>query len=382
MEQISKEAFFAFALLGSLAVSLVLIPLCRRLALKLDIVDKPGGRKEHRHVTPLLGGLAVYISSLISLLIVVAIYKSRTVLGFEEDLRFWRLSLVFLGSTIVFLTGLLDDVIKRKTELAYYYKLIGQVAAAFLAMLLLAKNDLDAIFIGEGTLGNYMTLLFFVLWLLATMNAFNYSDNINGLMSGLAIIAILSSIVFLERMESKYIVLGFILVGAMIGFIPFNFPRARIFIGDAGSMFVGYWAGVFAWPLTQGQGRLFGAHQSLFGLDFLVAPFLILGLPLLDALFVLIIRLKEGRPIYLGDNQHLSHRLVRSGFSVMETTLLLWGGALIMVGLGAIAIRDAVEIRVLAMLLAIALFVGAAMVIMRVEKTAMEKSSRSKLRKV
>ena len=88
------------------------------------------------------------------------------------------------------------------------------------------------------------------------------------------------------------------------------------------------------------------AHSRVWGLDSLVAPFLVLGVPLYDACFVLIMRLKEGRPIYLGDNKHLSHRLVRSGFSVTEATLLLWGAALVVAGLGALALAASFNLRV------------------------------------
>ncbi len=352
----------------ALAFSALIMPLCLRLALQLDIVDKPGGRKEHRKVTPLLGGLGVFLACLLAIVFMWAFLKDRYLDDFPAGAWNNKFTTVFLGSTILFITGLIDDVIKRKTEMPYYYKLLGQVAAISLAMLVMAKTHMDAVFVGEGTAKDYVYLLFFLLWLLTTINSFNFSDNTNGLMSGLAVIAILTSVVYLDRLDNRMIMLGLILVGSILGFLPYNFPRARIFMGDAGSMFVGFWAGIFTWPLTSG---LLVDNQFPFGVDNLLPPFLLLGVPLYDACFVLIQRLREGRPIYLGDNQHLSHRLLRSGFNVMETSLILWGAALILGGIGAMAFDNEVWIRILTFFIGLLFLVVLTLVIMRAEKKGM-----------
>jgi UDP-GlcNAc:undecaprenyl-phosphate GlcNAc-1-phosphate transferase len=364
-----RTTTYAIALVVSFGLALVSIPLCRWIALKLDIVDKPGGRKEHRKVTPLLGGLGMYLASLGTVVLMAAFLEDEPVRESTHVTSLWDLHFLFLGATVIFLTGLLDDVIKRKKELAYYYKLMGQVVAIGLAMLIMSNGHLDNVLKGNGHLRDYAYLFFFLLWLLTTINSFNYSDNINGLMSGLAVIGILASIVYLPDINFLFIVLGFILVGGILGFIPFNFPRARIFIGDAGSMFIGFWVGVFTWPLVGGFRA--PSQDFLFGLDHLIPPFLILGVPLFDACFVLIMRLKEGRPIYLGDNQHLSHRLVRTGFNVTETSLLLWGMALILSGIGAMSISASYVYRIVAFLFGICFLVGVTLVILRAEKRAM-----------
>jgi UDP-GlcNAc:undecaprenyl-phosphate GlcNAc-1-phosphate transferase len=254
---------------------------------------------------------------------------------------------------------------------------MGQVAAIALAMLIVTRPTVDAILLGDHNAKHYIYLLFFLLWILTTTNSFNFSDNINGLMSGLAIIGILASIVYLGEempMPTRFIVLGFILVGAILGFIPFNFPRARIFIGDAGSMFVGYCVGVFAWPLLS-KGFLEPVNL-VWGLDGLVAPFLVLGVPLFDACFVLIMRVKEGRPIYLGDNKHLSHRLVRSGFSVTEATLLLWGAALVVAGVGALALQPEFGMRAAAFAFGVAFLIVLTTLICRAEGRSLARAQR------
>jgi UDP-GlcNAc:undecaprenyl-phosphate GlcNAc-1-phosphate transferase len=173
--------------------------------------------------------------------------------------------------------------------------------------------------------------------MLTTINSFNFSDNINGLTSGLAVIVLLISMVYLgAQFNLRYIVLGFIVVGGILGFMPYNFPKAKIFLGDAGSMFIGYWIGIILWPLGQG---FFDGKNPLFGLDNMIPPLLIMGIPLYDAAFVVVMRWYEKRPIYLGDNQHLSHRLVRGGFSKTEATLILWGLGLILGGVGAMSLQ-------------------------------------------
>ena len=213
-------------------------------------------------------------------------------------------------------------------------------------MVVMARPEMEKIFSGEADYRSYLYALFFILWMLTSINSFNYSDNINGLMGGLAVISLLTSIVYLGHIfDSRFIVLGFAVMGGILGFLPFNFPRARIFIGDAGSMFIGFWIGIILWPLTEG---FLAADKVLMGIDNLLPPFLVLGVPFFDACFVLFVRAREGRPIYLGDNQHLSHRLIRCGFSQAEAALILWGLGLILAGIGALALDSIFYLRYLA----------------------------------
>lgn len=354
----------ALTLGSSFLLSIILTPLCRRFALKQDIVDKPGGRKEHVNVTPLLGGMAVFLSGAVAVLLVVACIESGLVTGCH--IEFSSLGLVFLGATVLLVTGLWDDCIKEKAGLAFYYKLLGQLIAAGFAMIVMARPELEKIFSGTADYRSYLYTIFFILWLLTSINSFNYSDNINGLMSGLAVISLLTSIVYLGHIfDPRFIVVGFAVMGGVLGFLPFNFPRARIFIGDAGSMFIGFWIGIILWPLTEG---FLAADKVLMGLDNLLPPFLVLGVPFFDACFVLFVRAREGRPIYLGDNQHLSHRLIRCGFSPAEAALILWGLGLILAGIGALALDSAFYFRYTAFAIGLMFMLLVTFVIMRAEK--------------
>jgi len=213
---------------------------------------------------------------------------------------------------------------------------------------------------------DYLYLLIAMGWMLTVINSFNFSDNINGLSAGLAVIALLTAIVYLgSQLNTRYVLLGLIVTGSVAGFIPYNFPRSKIFLGDAGSMFIGYWVGIILWPLAVG---FFDGTKPLFGIDHFIPPLLVMGVPIYDAAFVVFMRWRERRPIYLGDNKHLSHRLVRCGFSRTESTLILWGTALILGGIGAMCIATQYYVRYIAFFVALAILLAGTMIIIRREK--------------
>ena len=287
----SSLAVAGVAFFSSLTLSLILVPLCRRLALRLDFLDRPGGRKEHERATPLLGGLAVALACGLGLVAVLAyqgLFSSETDLDIPTD----PFKLIFMGSVIIFATGLIDDLFGD--NMPFYYKLVGQIIGSSVAMAVVFFAYFKRLIDEDVGVADYLYLVVHLSWMLTVINSFNFSDNMNGLSSGLAVIALLISMVYLGSMFNiPFIILGFILVGAILGFMPFNFPKARIFLGDAGSMFIGYWLAIILWPLTKG---FFSAEEPLFGLDKLIPPILVMGVPLYDAAFVVFMRAKEGRP--------------------------------------------------------------------------------------
>jgi UDP-GlcNAc:undecaprenyl-phosphate GlcNAc-1-phosphate transferase len=157
-----------------------------------------------------------------------------------------------------------------------------------------------------------------VLWILTLINAFNFMDNMNGLCAGLGLIAALT-FAALAALHGQYLVttLGLMIAGALAGFLPHNFPRARSFLGDAGSHLVGYLLAVLA-ILPH-----FHTPQNPRPLAVLT-PLLVLAVPLVDLVIVVIIRTARGQPFYVGDTNHLSHRLVRRGLSKTTAVLLIW----------------------------------------------------------
>jgi UDP-GlcNAc:undecaprenyl-phosphate GlcNAc-1-phosphate transferase len=342
---------------------------------KSGVLDEPGGRKEHSTSTPLLGGLAVLFASVASLLLVA---------GLEDyfrgdstwELRLLDLKFIFIGSLVIFGTGLIDDFFKDK--LPFYFKLLGQIIGSSVAMVFLFYGQLSRLLREDVPLADYIYLIILMGWMLTVINSFNFSDNINGLSSGLAVITLLVAMVYLGgQMNTRFIILGLIMVGSILGFMPYNFPRAKIFLGDAGSMFIGYWVGIILWPLT---GGFFDGTKPLLGLDHLIPPLLVLGVPLYDAAFVVYMRWYEGRPIYLGDNRHLSHRLVRCGFSKTESAMLLWGIALILGGVGALSMHATYIARYTAFLVSLGfMLIITILIVKREHQTvkALEKESAS-----
>ena len=306
----------------ALTAALVLVPVCIAIARRLGVVDKPGGRKQHEKVTPLLGGVGVFLAAGAGLAVIAA--------RGGDQLHLEAISWVIGGSVVMFLTGLVDDVFKDR--MAFQLKLLGQVTGVLVLMwpqlLHLAQDG--------GTPQAWAYQLFFLGWYLTIVNSFNFSDNMNGLMAGLSVIAFAASVVYLGRQQSlRSVHVAVVLVGALVGFLPYNFPRSRVFLGDAGSMFTGFWMAWIQFDVVKGfAGR---PDDTDMGLSYLIPAILIMGLPLYDAAFVVLMRIVEGRTIYLGDNHHLSHRLVRGGFTPVEAVFILWGLGIILAGVGILA---------------------------------------------
>jgi UDP-GlcNAc:undecaprenyl-phosphate/decaprenyl-phosphate GlcNAc-1-phosphate transferase len=308
-------------------VALLTVPLCIAVARRCNIVDHPGGRKQHGKVTPLLGGVGVFLAVAVGLLAVELMARGRA----DVDLRLQDIFAVLLAAAVIFVIGLVDDVFKDR--MAFQLKLAGQV----IGVLVLAWPQLGRMLREGGTANEWLYQLFFMCWFLTIVNSFNFSDNMNGLMAGLSIIAFLASLVYLGSGNSvRTLLVAVLLTGGLLGFMPWNFPRSRVFLGDAGSMFVGFLMGWVQFAMARGFPDRAVAD---IGISNLIPGVLIMGVPLYDAAFVVIMRVVEKRPIYLGDNHHLSHRLVRAGFTPVEAVVILWGLAIILAGVGILASR-------------------------------------------
>ncbi len=306
-------------------VALVVVPVCIWVARRCNIVDHPGGRKQHGKVTPLLGGVGVFLAVAIGLLSVDRLVQD----SLTVDLKLHEILSVLVAAGIIFLIGLIDDVFKDR--MAFQLKLAGQITG----VLVLAWPHLWRLLLEGGTAGEWLYQLFFLCWFLTIVNSFNFSDNMNGLMSGLSIVAFLASLVYLGSGNSvRTLLIAVLLVGGLLGFMPWNFPRSRVFLGDAGSMFVGFLMGWIQFDMVRGF-----PDKNVFdiGISNLIPGVLIMSVPLFDAAFVVLMRVFEKRPIYLGDNHHLSHRLVRAGFTSVEAVVILWGLGIFFAGVGILA---------------------------------------------
>ena len=283
----------------------------RAAALKFGIVDRPGGPlKRQSEPVPYLGGLAVYLSFLLT---TAFIYQySREVLG------------ILLAGAIIVILGLIDDLGVLNPSV----KLLGQLVAATV----LVKAS---IYIKLSILPAWAAVALTILWVMAITNAFNLIDIMDGLASGVGAIAALVLVIINYRSGKELIVpLSVALAGSLIGFLRHNFRPAKIYLGDAGSLFIG---------LMLAALSMNGAYTrvSLVGV---LAPILILGVPVFDMLLVIYIRFRRGIPVMQGSSDHFALRLRKWRLSVVQTVVssyfvafLLGLVALVLIRLDAIA---------------------------------------------
>lgn len=284
------------------ALSSVFTPLIRFVALRNGIVSYPRADRWHKHPTALLGGISIYAATVISAFVMGVFNKDM--LG------------LFIGATFLFIVGLLDD----KFHIKPYTKLFLQIIAASIA-----------IFFGS-TIGLPVNKLLIIpltlIWIVGVTNSFNLLDNIDGLATGIAAISSLmiffSSLVFANNTLGTF---SLVLAGAALGFLPYNLNPAKIFMGDSGSMFLGYSLAVIS---ISGTAR----HISHLFATMLI-PVFILSVPIFDTVFVMIMRKLRGKKIFEGGTDHTSHRLVALGLSPKKTVFLLYA---ISIAFGLIAL--------------------------------------------
>jgi len=316
--------FFAAAFAGAFATSLLALPLWRRWCLRANHVDDPGHRKIHDTPVPLAGGLAVLTGILLPLAAGAVLLKlgivnlsSTGAIVHGIDRRAAELVVLALGAIAITLLGWLDD----KYELKPLPKFVGQILIA-VAVALACKRI--TLFVHSEIFSYAIT----VLWVLTLINAFNFMDNMNGLCAGLGVIgAFLFATIAAANGEYLVAITGFLMCGALLGFLPWNFPTARAFLGDAGSHLVGYLLAVMA-ILPH-----FYTKQNPRPLAVL-APLFVLAIPLVDLAQVTLFRTLHRKPFWIGDTNHLSHRLTRLGLNRTRAVLFLWLAA---AAVGAIA---------------------------------------------
>lgn len=307
-----------------------LVPLARFLAGKAGAIDHPGQRKIHNTPIARLGGIAPALIFWTAAALGFAalsdpFFQEFLGKGLQDAPRVGpKLLGILLGSFIAFATGLTDDIFGSRFP--FWGKALGQIIAAVCVVL----GGVTTTFLPHPLLNAILT----VFWLVGITNAFNLLDNMDGLTSGVALIA--SSVLLVNTLssgENLISALTLAFMGVLLGFLWFNFNPASIFLGDCGSHFIGF---VLASILLLDR-YVTSASSSYFPI---LMPVLLLAVPIIDTTTVVIIRLREGRPIYVGDARHLSHTLVARGFSQKGAVLLIY---LMTLGLGlsALPLRDA-----------------------------------------
>jgi UDP-GlcNAc:undecaprenyl-phosphate GlcNAc-1-phosphate transferase len=279
-------------------------PMAREAALRFGVVDRPDGRlKNHHQPVAYLGGLAVFTSFLLTI-----------GMTFEFD---HELLALLLASTIVAAVGLIDDfgVLTPKP------KVLGQVVAVF--VLLKSGVIVDLVFLPW-----WARYLITILWLVGVSNAFNLLDIMDGLAGGIGAIAA-TFLLTVAILNGRWVVAAFTvaLIGALLGFLLYNFPPATIYLGDCGSLFVGLTLGALAMVMDYTAANDFG----------FLAPLYILALPLVDTVYVVFLRIRAGRKIYHGSPDHFPLRLrERLGGSTLNTVLVSYAAAVVFGSLGIV----------------------------------------------
>ncbi|MDX8361184.1 MULTISPECIES: MraY family glycosyltransferase [Bacillaceae] len=280
-----------------LIISILITPLVKKFAYKIGATDRPNQRKVHQKIMPRLGGLAIYISFLIGVLI----------LRPQDEFQL----AILIGSAIIILTGVLDDVF----ELSAKIKLGGQLLAAGVVVLGGVQVEfINLPFGGELQFG-WFSIPLTILWIVGITNAINLIDGLDGLAAGVSAIALITITGMAMIKGDIFVVsIGLIMLGSIIGFLFYNFHPAKIFMGDTGALFLGYMIAVLS---------LLGFKNVTF--ISLIVPIIVLGVPISDTFFAIIRRIVNKKPLSAPDKSHLHHCLLRLGYSHRQTVLVIYG---------------------------------------------------------
>jgi UDP-GlcNAc:undecaprenyl-phosphate/decaprenyl-phosphate GlcNAc-1-phosphate transferase len=355
-----------FVMTSALGLTAALVPLARRAARLLGVMDAPGPRKVHADPTPRMGGLAVYLGFVAIVLVgfraapflqglpAIDTYFGGALALLQDAYRVERkLLAVLLGATIAFGVGLADDILGSRFPVGL--KAAGQLLAAVVVVL----ADVRTSFLPY----EWMNVAVTLLWLVGVTNAFNLLDNMDGLSAGVALVA--SGILLVNAWLLGEFFVSLILVafmGSLLGFLIYNWRPASIFLGDCGSLFIGF---VMA-SLTLLERYVSHASSSYFPV---LMPVLVLAVPLLDTATVIVIRIRERRPIYVGDSRHISHRLVSIGLSQRAAVMVIYLITFCL-GMGAVSLADATPAETAFILLQSAGIVALVLILIFFERRA------------
>jgi len=319
----------------ALAVAYFATPQVKNLAIKIGALDAPDDRKVHTRPIPRMGGLAIYAAFILAVL--ASMHISREVLG------------LLVGGTVILIVGIIDDL----KPLPAKVKLLGQIVAASVLVMFDIRIDWLTNPFGDMLYVDYLSIPLSIpltiIWVVSLTNTVNLIDGLDGLAAGVSTIA--SVTILLVALQQNFwtvAILTAALAGSALGFLQHNFNPAKIFMGDTGSMFLGYMLAAIS---------ILGTVKSAATIA-LIVPIVALGLPILDTAFAIIRRYMSGKPIFKPDKGHLHHRLLEMGLTQKQAVLLMYviSGCL---GLSAIALTEvnkSLGVLIILILLCIACF--------------------------
>jgi len=308
-----------------------LVPVMRRIALRTGFVDMPTERKAHKAPLPMLGGAAMLLGFILATIVIRHFFLPGAL---STDKPFDGM---LLGGFLMFCVGMVDDYAKtRKRDFPAWPKFLVQVLAAAILVYCGAsiRGIQDPI---HGTyyisFSSWLRDLITILWVVGIVNVFNFLDGLDGLAGGIAAMSATTLLIIsIIKGDMSSAISAASLIGVTLAFLRFNFYPARIIMGDAGSTFIGYVLAAIA---------VMGAFKSATVISIFV-PVLALGVPIFDAVFVVIRRLIEKRPVYKADRSHSHYRLMASGLSQIQTVSILY---LIALGFSLVSITIALAYR-------------------------------------
>jgi len=308
-----------FFLIFPFLISLLSIPLVKKIGDKFKFIDLPDSRKQHKKIIVRVGGVSIFLG-LISSLLINYFFKSEVLLGSND------LVVPFLISiSSFFLIGLIEDIFVLKPT----QKLLVQILIACYAFFNGLRIDfIDVTFFGNDfnviNFGMFVSFIVTLIWIVGITNAFNWIDGLDGLLAGLSIIYCINLIILNQKSNELFIVFLLIaLIGSCLGFLKYNFYPSKILMGDSGSYFLGSFLGLSSLIVFRNDDFLTSLNS----------PFLFYIYPILDMGFVILIRLLKGYSALKPDRSHLHYRLIDSGLSHRNTVLLVYAVVLGISGL-------------------------------------------------
>ena len=333
MNGIPKELLLSVggALLCAFAVSFLMCPLVKSFAYKIGAIDVPkDNRRMHKKPVPRLGGLAIFLGFIVSMLLFVKVDH--------------QLQGILLGASIIVVLGVVDDM----SPLRAYFKFCVQIFAALVAVFhgVVIQTLSNPNVFAESPYWDlgWLSIPITVLWIVGITNAVNLIDGLDGLACGVSTISAISMLVIaLLVSESDVALVMAALVGACLGFMPYNKNPAKMFMGDTGSTFLGY---ILATISIQGLFKYYAIVSF-------AVPFLILGLPMFDTLFAIIRRLAHGQNPMAPDRGHIHHRLIDMGLNQKQAVAILYAISATL-GLAAVVLTTSGELKAMLLLLTLA----------------------------
>ena len=299
MDLVVNEHNVFVIVIVTLLTSLILVPIIKKAAVHIGAMDEPNARKIHKVPMPRLGGLAIYLAFLLGYILYVEVNN--------------QMLSILIGSFLLILIGLIDDI----KSVPARYKLIAQIISAAIVVLYGNLSFTEISILGNKiyfskVIGSILSIIFIV----AITNAINLIDGLDGLAAGISSIYFLTIAIIafiLNRIGGLDVIISLIMLGATLGFLFHNFPPAKIFMGDTGSLFLGFMVSVIA---------LLGYKVTTF--TSLIVPIIILAIPIFDTIFAILRRLLKGQNIGVADKEHFHHQLLKMRYSPMTSILIIY----------------------------------------------------------